>query len=357
MESGVEGTGKEVTTITDAVRPKVADDWVFQAGRNVTHEERPSGNAKRAVHGSPFRPPFCLASCHLFDPSIARPETFTMRRRQPGPAHSSLCVYLALKAAKVIDNCLTPAIDMRPDAIPHAVPCTRYVHHIPTAVWRRHAVVRLLVGDNRDAVIRPRAGCWVHGPTAFHRGADRIQSHRAERSHDATVPAPVCLRNCKPRPPRTLREAVQLIRTPHPCAASPNGEPAEETRSVFIADSASMTAPSGTPASFMLRRLRSRASAPSSRSASSSQRARLSPPAESATSQVSGVNRFPSISRLHNPACLHPSAWHGKGKVRRADGPHPHGRTYPVHTHRIWLNAAANPFFTWARKGARRSAQ
>jgi hypothetical protein len=182
MESGVEGTGKEVTTITDAVRPKVADDWVFQAGRNVTHEERPSGNAKRAVHGSPFRPPFCLASCHLFDPSIARPETFTMRRRQPGPAHNSLCVYLALKAAKVIDNCLTPAIDMRPGTIPHAVPRTRNVHHIPTAVRRWHAVVRRLVDDNQDAVILRAQGAQSMAqlrPTVGLTGYNRIAQSEA----------------------------------------------------------------------------------------------------------------------------------------------------------------------------------
>jgi hypothetical protein len=77
-----------------------------------------------------------------------------MRRRKLTPAHSSVGVCLDFEAADVIDDCLAPAIDVRPGAIADAVPGTRYVDHIAASIRRRDTVVRLLIGDNDDAVIR-----------------------------------------------------------------------------------------------------------------------------------------------------------------------------------------------------------
>src|SRR5580704_705763 len=77
-----------------------------------------------------------------------------MRRRNLTPAHSLVnCISLNFEAANVIDHRLTPAIDVRPRAIANAVLRARYVDHVTAAVRRRYTVVRLLIGDNDDAVI------------------------------------------------------------------------------------------------------------------------------------------------------------------------------------------------------------
>src|SRR5579859_7588813 len=71
------------------------------------------------------------------------------------PAHSSAsCVRLKLKAAQVIENCLAPAVDMRPVAITDAIPRTCHVDHIAVAMRCWNTVVRLLVRDDDNAVVR-----------------------------------------------------------------------------------------------------------------------------------------------------------------------------------------------------------
>jgi hypothetical protein len=76
------------------------------------------------------------------------------------PAHSSvICVPLTFKVTQVIDNCLAPAIDVRPGAIADAISRTCHVDHIAAAMRRRDTVVRLLVGDHDDAVI-----CFAQAP-------------------------------------------------------------------------------------------------------------------------------------------------------------------------------------------------
>jgi hypothetical protein len=74
-------------------------------------------------------------------------DLIAMRRRRESPAHSSVSrVCLNFEAAEVIDNCLAPAIDVRPGAVAHAVPGTRYVDHVAASVRGRDTVVRLLIG-------------------------------------------------------------------------------------------------------------------------------------------------------------------------------------------------------------------
>src|ERR1700679_1847885 len=77
-----------------------------------------------------------------------------MRRRQVSTTHSSLLVSLDFEAANVIDNRLAPAIDVRPGAIADTIARTRYVDHVAACLRRRHTVMRLLIGDHDDAVIR-----------------------------------------------------------------------------------------------------------------------------------------------------------------------------------------------------------
>ena len=104
------------------------------------------------------------------------------------PAHSSvICVRLTFKATQVIDDCLTPAIDVRPGAIADAVPRTCHVDYITAAMWRRYTVVRLLVGDHDDAVIRiaqaPESMAKLRSTVGL-AGYDRIaQSKATTRRH------------------------------------------------------------------------------------------------------------------------------------------------------------------------------
>ena len=127
----------------------------------------------------------------------------------------------------------------------------------------------------------------------------RAAEHPCCRKHR---PAGRCGRQASParRPPehRLLQRLLPLRRIPR------RSKKAERQNALRLHGRQCVEHSSScTPASFMLRRLRSSASAPSFCSASSrSQCARLSPPPERATSQVSGVNKFPSIRRLHNPA-------------------------------------------------------
>src|ERR1700722_6028973 len=89
-------------------------------------------------------------------PSTPWPKysVFAMSRRQVPPAHSLSLVPLSFEATNIIDNRLAPAVDMRPGAIADTVSCARYIHHIAASVRSRHPVVRLLIGDYDDAVIR-----------------------------------------------------------------------------------------------------------------------------------------------------------------------------------------------------------
>src|ERR1700722_14609854 len=77
-----------------------------------------------------------------------------MRRRKLPPAHRSASVGLNFEAANVIDDCLAPAVNMRPGAIAHAILRTGYVDYITATTRRWYTIVRLLIGNHDDAVIR-----------------------------------------------------------------------------------------------------------------------------------------------------------------------------------------------------------
>jgi hypothetical protein len=107
-------------------------------------------------------------------------------RRRVYPAHSSVsCVGLGFKGTQVIDDCLTPAIDVGPGAVADAVLCACYVDYVATAMRCRDAVVRLLVGDDDDAVIRlseaPQSMAELRPPVGL-AGDDRIAQSKAATS-------------------------------------------------------------------------------------------------------------------------------------------------------------------------------
>src|ERR1700761_2097226 len=106
--------------------------------------------------------------------SYYAPETY--------PAHSSTFVPLNFEAANIIDNRLAPAVDVRPGTIADTVACARYVHHIAASVRSRHPVVRLLIGNHEDAVVRrAQAGQRVAQPgsTVWLAGYNRIAQCKA----------------------------------------------------------------------------------------------------------------------------------------------------------------------------------
>src|ERR1700734_290382 len=61
-----------------------------------------------------------------------------VRRRKHPPAHRSTSVGLNFEAANVIDDCLAPAVNVRPGAVADAIPRTGYVDYVAAASGCRH---------------------------------------------------------------------------------------------------------------------------------------------------------------------------------------------------------------------------
>ena len=53
---------------------------------------------------------------------------------------------------------LAPAIDVRPCAVAHAVASAGDVDHVASATWRTDTIVRLLIGQHNDAILRLGGG-------------------------------------------------------------------------------------------------------------------------------------------------------------------------------------------------------
>src|SRR5258708_18552546 len=69
------------------------------------------------------------------------------------PGHSVLRRPGVLELADVVDDGLAEAVDVHPRAVAYAVAGGGNVNHVALAAWGGDAVVRLLIGDDDDAVV------------------------------------------------------------------------------------------------------------------------------------------------------------------------------------------------------------
>src|SRR5580698_4128900 len=68
------------------------------------------------------------------------------------PPPRSLSRRRPLQRADVLDNRLSPAVDVRPLAVANAVLVAGHVDHVTFTLRPRHGVVRLLVSDRDQAI-------------------------------------------------------------------------------------------------------------------------------------------------------------------------------------------------------------
>src|SRR5258708_9755571 len=75
------------------------------------------------------------------------------KSRKVSPALSVLARLGILELADVVDDGLAEAVDVHPRAVAYAVAGGGNVNHVALAAWGGDAVVRLLIGDDDDAVV------------------------------------------------------------------------------------------------------------------------------------------------------------------------------------------------------------